>query len=117
VFDCSFLPKSGIKTWDMDRFFSWLAGRTQNGLEVSILGVVTTESHRAFGGDARHANGHKRRSTPHGFAGPGTVPARLKPRRQRLIGPITDNLVKREPSPGIADSRQFVLRGTCLRAR
>jgi len=52
VFDCSFLPKSGSKTWGLGRFFSSLAGRSKNGLEVSILGVVATESRRAFGVDA-----------------------------------------------------------------
>ena len=52
VFDCSFLPKSGTETWGLGRFFSSLAGRSKKGLEVSILGVVATESRRAFGVDA-----------------------------------------------------------------
>ena len=52
VFDCSFLPKSGTQTWGMDTFFSSLARRSKKGLEVSILGVVATESRRAFGIDA-----------------------------------------------------------------
>ena len=52
VFDCSFLPKSGSKTWGLGRFFSSLAGRSKKGLEVSILGVVATQSRRAFGVDA-----------------------------------------------------------------
>jgi hypothetical protein len=52
VFDCSFLPKSGTETWGLDRFFSSLAGRSKKGLEVSVLGVVATESRRALGIDA-----------------------------------------------------------------
>ena len=52
VFDCSFLPKSGTKTWGIDRFFSSLAGRSKEGLEVSVLGIVATGSRRAFGVDA-----------------------------------------------------------------
>jgi len=52
VFDCSFLPKSGTETWGIDRFFSSLAGRPKQGLEVSVLGIVATESRRAFGVDA-----------------------------------------------------------------
>lgn len=52
VFDCSFLPKSGTKTWGIDRFFSSLAGRPKQGLEVSVLGIVATGSRRAFGVDA-----------------------------------------------------------------
>ena len=52
VFDCSFLPKSGTKTWGLDRFFSSLAGQSKQGLEVSVLGIVATGSRRAFGVDA-----------------------------------------------------------------
>ena len=52
VFDCSFLPKSRTKTWGIDRFFSSLAGRPKQGLEVSVLGIVATGSRRAFGVDA-----------------------------------------------------------------
>ena len=52
VFDCSFLPKSGTETWGLDRFFSSLAGKSKRGLEVSVLGLVATESRRAFGVDA-----------------------------------------------------------------
>ena len=52
VFDCSFLPKSGTETWGLDRFFSSLAGKSKKGLEVSVLGLVATESRRAFGVDA-----------------------------------------------------------------
>jgi hypothetical protein len=52
VFDCSFLPKSGTETWGLGRFFSSLAGRPKQGLEVSVLGIVATGSRRAFGVDA-----------------------------------------------------------------
>lgn len=52
VFDCTFLPKSGTKTYGLGRFFSSASGKTQRGLEASILGVVATKSRRAFGLDA-----------------------------------------------------------------
>jgi hypothetical protein len=52
VFDCSFLPKSGSETWGIDRFFSSLAGRSKKGLSAEVLGIVATESRRAFGVDA-----------------------------------------------------------------
>jgi hypothetical protein len=52
VFDCSFLPKHGSATYGIDRFFSARTARAERGLEVSILGVVATESRRAFGLDA-----------------------------------------------------------------
>ncbi len=49
VFDATFLPKSGAKTWGLDRFFCSAAGAARTGLEVSLLGVVAVESRRAFG--------------------------------------------------------------------
>ncbi len=52
VFDCTFLPKSGTETWGIDHYFSSAAGRSKRGQEVSILGVVATESREAFGIDA-----------------------------------------------------------------
>jgi len=52
AFDCTFLPKSGTKTWGIGRFFSSLAGRPKKGLEVSVLGIIATSSRRAFGVDA-----------------------------------------------------------------
>lgn len=52
VFDTSFLPKSGKKTYGLDKFFSHAAKAIRTGLEVSILGVIATESRRAFALDA-----------------------------------------------------------------
>jgi hypothetical protein len=49
VFDCSFLPKSGTKTWGIDRFSSSLAGRSKKGLSAEVFGIVATGSRRAFG--------------------------------------------------------------------
>lgn len=48
VFDATFLPKSGTKTWGLDRFFCSAAGAARMGLEVSLVGVVAVESRRAF---------------------------------------------------------------------
>jgi len=52
AFDCTFLPKSGTETWGLGQFFSSLAGRSKQGLEMSIPGIVATSSGRAFGADA-----------------------------------------------------------------
>jgi hypothetical protein len=46
------VPKSGTESYGLDRFFSSAAGRPERGQEVSILGVVATESREAFGVDA-----------------------------------------------------------------
>jgi hypothetical protein len=52
AFDCTFLPKSGKKTWGLGRFFSSAAGKNKRGLEVSILGAITTKSCEPVGLDA-----------------------------------------------------------------
>ncbi|NBB85379.1 MAG: transposase [Bacteroidetes bacterium] len=52
VFDCSFLPKSGEATYGLGSFFCAASQRAERGLEVSLLGIVATESRRAFGLDA-----------------------------------------------------------------
>jgi len=52
VFDTSFLPKSGKKTWGLDKFFSSAARAIRTGLEVSLLGVVATTSRRSWTLDA-----------------------------------------------------------------
>lgn len=48
VFDASFLPKSGKKTYGLDKFFSSAAGASRLGLEVSILGCIATMSRRVW---------------------------------------------------------------------
>lgn len=52
AFDCTFLPKSGKKTWGLGHFFSSAAGKNKRGLEVSILGAITTKSCEPVGLDA-----------------------------------------------------------------
>ncbi len=48
VFDASFLPKSGKRTYGLDKFFSSLAGASRYGLEVSILACIATVSRRVW---------------------------------------------------------------------
>lgn len=52
AFDCTYLPKSGKKTWGLGHFFSSAAGKNKRGLEVSILGAITTKSREPVGLDA-----------------------------------------------------------------
>lgn len=52
AFDCSYLPKSGTETWGLAHFFSSTAGTSKRGLEVSIIGAITTKSREAIGLDA-----------------------------------------------------------------
>jgi putative transposase len=37
VTDCTFVPKSGTKTYGLDRFWNGSAARTERGLELSVL--------------------------------------------------------------------------------
>lgn len=48
VVDCSFLPKSGSKTFGLDKFWSSCAGKAQRGLEVSLLACVNTVTRGCF---------------------------------------------------------------------
>ena len=40
VFDCSFLTKSGKKTYGLDRFWSGCLNRAVKGLEISMLSLI-----------------------------------------------------------------------------
>lgn len=48
VVDCSFIPKSGTKTFGLDKFWSSCAGKAQRGLEVSVLACVNTITKECF---------------------------------------------------------------------
>jgi hypothetical protein len=48
VFDCSFIRKSGTKTYGLDRFWSGCDGRAKRGLEISLLGCIGVERAQAF---------------------------------------------------------------------
>ena len=45
--DCSFIEKSGKKTYGIDRFYSGAAKRTRSGLEISDLAIIDVDA--AFG--------------------------------------------------------------------
>ncbi|MEY2832283.1 MAG: hypothetical protein RLZZ574_1541 [Cyanobacteriota bacterium] len=38
--DCSFIPKSGKKTYGIDYFYNGSASRTEKGLEISAMAVI-----------------------------------------------------------------------------
>lgn len=48
VLDCSFIPKSGKKTYGLDRFFNGKAARVEKGLEVSQLAIVDIDASFGF---------------------------------------------------------------------
>ena len=48
VQDASFIPKSGKRTYGLDRFFNGCAGRPERGLEISALAVVDLSANCAY---------------------------------------------------------------------
>lgn len=48
VQDASFIPKSGKKTYGLDRFYNGCAGRPERGLEISVVAVVDVTQKGAY---------------------------------------------------------------------
>jgi hypothetical protein len=48
VIDCSFLTKSGKKTEGKASFYNGVAGRPEEGLEISVIAVVEVETHLSY---------------------------------------------------------------------
>ena len=48
VIDCSFIPTSGKKTEGKASFSNGLAGRPEEGLEISVISVVEVETHLSY---------------------------------------------------------------------
>ena len=48
VIDCSFLIKSGKKTDGKAYFYNGVAGKSEQGLEISVISIVEIESHLSY---------------------------------------------------------------------
>lgn len=48
VIDCSFMTKSGKKTEGKASFYNGVAGRPEEGLEISVIAVVEVETHLSY---------------------------------------------------------------------
>ena len=46
--DCSFIPKSGKATYGLEYFYNGGAGRTEKGLEISVLSIVDVEEKQGY---------------------------------------------------------------------
>jgi hypothetical protein len=46
--DCSFLSKSGKKTWGLDSFYNGSAGKSETGLEISVISIVDIDASQAY---------------------------------------------------------------------
>lgn len=69
AFDCTFIPKSGKKTYGLGRFFSSSTSKVERGLEVSVLALIETQSRQRFTLDATQ--------TPPGLADEDTAYSRI----------------------------------------
>ncbi|MEG5037061.1 transposase, partial [Microcoleus sp. AT3-D2] len=48
IIDCSFIPKRGKKTEGKASFYNGVAGRPEEGLEISVIAVVEVETHLSY---------------------------------------------------------------------
>lgn len=46
--DCSFIPKSGKKTYGLDWFYNGSASRTEKGLEISVIAIIDVKTHQSY---------------------------------------------------------------------
>ena len=46
--DCSFIGKSGKQTWGVDNFYNGSIGKSQKGLEISVISVVDVSAHQGY---------------------------------------------------------------------
>ena len=51
--DASFLPKSGKKTYGLDWFWNGCLGRTEKGLEISLIALIDSSAQAAYALSAR----------------------------------------------------------------
>ena len=58
VIDCSFISKSGKKTFGLDTYWSGCAAKSKRGLEISVLGVIDVVSGRAWTLDVTQTPAH-----------------------------------------------------------
>ena len=58
VIDCSFISKSGKKTFGLDKFWSGCAAKAKRGLEISVLGLIDVVSGTAWTLDVTQTPAH-----------------------------------------------------------
>ncbi|MEN0051806.1 MAG: transposase [Bacteroidota bacterium] len=51
--DCSFIAKSGKKTYGLDRFWSGCLGRAKKGLEISLISLIHVQTRKAWALDCQ----------------------------------------------------------------
>jgi hypothetical protein len=46
--DCSFIPKSGKTTWGVDSFYNGSIGKSEKGLEISVISIVDVDACQGY---------------------------------------------------------------------
>jgi hypothetical protein len=46
--DCSFIPKSGKTTWGVDSFYNGSSGKSEKGLEISVILIVDMDACQGY---------------------------------------------------------------------
>ena len=62
--DCSFISKSGKQTWGVDNFYNGSIGKSQKGLEISVIAVVDVSAHQAYTLSVKQTATTERRTIP-----------------------------------------------------
>ena len=46
--DCSHIPKSGKATWGVDSFYNGSSGKSEKGLEISVISIVDVDAGQGY---------------------------------------------------------------------
>ena len=46
--DCSYIPKSGKATWGVDSFYNGSSGKSEKGLEISVISIVDIDAGQGY---------------------------------------------------------------------
>lgn len=89
--DCSFVGKSGKETWGLDQFYNGSAGKSEKGLEISVIAVVDVAAHQGYTLSVKQTKGKPKppeasensETTENSIAAPVSVPSKVKKKRGR----------------------------------
>jgi DDE superfamily endonuclease len=102
--DCSFIGKSGKKTFGIDWFYNGSASRAEKGLEISVIAVIDVEAHQGYSLSVQHTPAQLDSAPPQPEAkGQSTqVPTRIAQTTIEQARTMLQQLPAR-PEPGMPD--------------
>lgn len=107
--DCSFIAKSGKKTYGLDWFYNGSTSRSEKGLEISVIAIIDVKTHRSYSLSVQQTPAILRRAKTPGkskFASP-------KSKSQAPIAPLAIEqartmLDQLPPNPNATADRQAI---------